>query len=84
MKRTLFKKLRFNKINIENIEAKERRFNIYSYECEGLYIDVFTSRKTIYRVLYKLNYRNFHYAIGGVKKYESNNINTCLSRNFET
>ena len=31
MKRTLFKKLRFNKINIENIETKERRFNIYSY-----------------------------------------------------
>ena len=33
-------KLRFNKSNIENIEAKERRFKIYSDECRGLYVEV--------------------------------------------
>ena len=57
-------KLRFNKTNIENIEAKESRFKIYSDECKGLYVDVFPSGKKTYRVLYKLNYRNFHYTIG--------------------
>ena len=36
-------KLRFNKTNIENIEAKESRFKIYSDECKGLYVDVFPS-----------------------------------------
>ena len=39
------KKLRFNKTNIENIEAKESRFKIYSDECKGLYVDVFPSGK---------------------------------------
>ncbi len=58
-------KLRFNKTNIENIEAKESRFKIYSDECKGLYVDVFPSGKKTYRVLYKINYRNFHYTIGG-------------------
>ena len=48
-------KLRFNKTNIENIEAKESRFKIYSDECKGLYLDVFPSGKKTYRVLYKLN-----------------------------
>lgn len=31
-------KIRFNKSNIENIETKERRFKIYSYEYWGLYV----------------------------------------------
>jgi len=65
-------KLRFNKTNIENIEAKESRFKIYSDECKGLYVDVFPSGKKTYRVLYKLNYRNFHYTIGGHPEIKPN------------
>ena len=77
-------KIRFNKSNIENIETKERRFNIYSDECRGLYVEVYPSGHKTYRVRYKINTRDFHYTIGGGKKYEANNINSCLTRNFES
>ena len=57
-------KIRFNKSNIENIETKERRFKIYSDECRGLYVEVDPSGHKTYRVLYKINQRDFHYTIG--------------------
>jgi hypothetical protein len=62
-------KIRFNKSNIENIEAKERRFKIYSDECRGLYVEVYPSGHKTYRVRYKINQRDFHYFSSDRKNY---------------
>ena len=51
-------KLRFNKTNIENIEAKESRFKIYSDECKGLYADVFPSNYNLIHYIFFFLYPN--------------------------
>mgnify|MGYP000076392830 CR=1 FL=1 len=47
-------KLKFNKTKIENIEAKESRFKIYSDECKGLYVDVFSSGSFFSKKFYNI------------------------------
>ena len=49
-------KIRFNKTNIESLKPEEKRYRVYSDEVKGLYVEVLTSGRKAFRVLYKVNY----------------------------
>ena len=57
-------KIRFNKTNIENLKPQEKRYRVYSDEVKGLYVEVLTSGRKVFRVLYKVNYISYTHQLG--------------------
>ena len=57
-------KIRFNKTNIENLKPQEKRYRVYSDEVKGLYVEVLTSGRKAFRVLYKVNYISYTHQLG--------------------
>ena len=57
-------KIRLNKTNIDNLQPQEKRYRVYSDEVKGLYVEVLTSGRKAFRVLYKVNYISYTHQLG--------------------